>query len=130
MTAIPKRPVLLDRITDVVEAFALRAFLDAQGIPVHLSERPLAMALGEIPFFEAAAELVLDDPARLAEARELIERYRSGYVGVRGTAWRCEHCGERHEPQFGACWRCGTMRPRGPRFRRPRTDAHARRPKP
>lgn len=25
--------------------------------------------------------------------------------------WQCAHCGERVEPQFQACWQCGTERP-------------------
>lgn len=114
MTARPNGPILLDRVTDAVEAFALLHFLDAQGIPVHLRERPLAMALGEIPFAEAAAELYLDDPELLDEARRLIERYRSGYAGTFGRPWTCHTCGETHEPQFGACWRCGRLRLKSP----------------
>jgi hypothetical protein len=109
------RPVLLERVTDSIEAFSLVHFLSAQGFPVHLTERPLKLALGEIPFLEAASELYLDDPSRLEEARALIGRYRSGYLGVRGTAWTCAGCGEHHEPQFGACWRCGAVRGGTPR---------------
>jgi hypothetical protein len=103
----------LDRVTDQVEGFALQHFLDAHGIPVTLYQSPLAYALGDIPFSEAAASLYLEDPSRLEEALRLIERYRSGYLGVRGAAWTCTHCGENHEPQFGACWRCGTLRHAG-----------------
>ena len=104
------RRVLLERVTGSIEAFSLVHFLSAQGFPVRLHERPLKLALGEIPFLEAASELYLEDPSRLDEARALIARYRSGYLGVRGTAWTCPGCGEHHEPQFGACWRCGVMR--------------------
>jgi len=104
------RPVLLERFINSVQAFSVVHFLSAEGVPVTLKERPLKLALGEIPFLEAASELYLDDPSRLEEARSLIQRYRSGYLGVRGTAWTCPTCGEQHEPQFGACWRCGTQR--------------------
>jgi hypothetical protein len=103
-------PVLLERFTNAVQAFSLVHFLSAQGLPVTLRDRPLRLALGEIPFLEAASELYLEDPARLDEARTLIERFRSGYLGVRGTAWTCPSCGEAHEPQFAACWRCGASR--------------------
>ena len=110
MTSHSPRRILLERVTDAVEAFSLQHFLDAQGIPVSLYQSPLAFALGDIPFQEAAASLYLEDPSRLEEAQRLIARYRSGYLGVRGAAWTCTHCGETHEPQFGACWRCGTLR--------------------
>jgi hypothetical protein len=106
----PLRPVLLERVTDAVQAFSLVHFLTAEGLPVRLRERALRLALGEIPFLEAASELYLDDPSRLDEARALIARYRSGYLGPRGAAWVCATCGESHEPQFGACWRCGKLR--------------------
>jgi hypothetical protein len=109
---ISSGPVLLASLTDSIEAFALVHFLDAQGLPVILRERPLKIALGEIPFVEAAAELYLNDPARLEEAKRLIERYRAGYAGTFGRSWTCSACGETHEPQFGACWRCGALRPK------------------
>ena len=108
------RPILLERMTDPIQAFSLLHFLISQGVPVRLDERPLKLALGEIPFLEAASELYLEDPDRLEEARTLIARYRSGYLGVRGEAWTCSGCGEQHEPQFGACWRCGALRGEGP----------------
>lgn len=104
------RPVLLERFTNSVQAFSLVHFLSAQGLPVTLQERPLRLALGEIPFLETASELYLDDPTRLDEARSLIERFRSGFLGVRGAAWTCPSCHEHHEPQFAACWRCGASR--------------------
>ena len=102
--------VLLERFTNSVQAFSLVHFLSAQGLPVTLRDRPLRLALGEIPFLEAASELYLEDPDRLDEARALIARFRSGFLGVRGAAWTCPTCGESHEPQFAECWRCGTPR--------------------
>jgi len=99
--------ILLERVTNPVDAFAIYHYLSAHGLPVKLWERPLRTALGEIPFLEAAAELYLEDASRLDEARELIERYRSGREGVRGAVWTCTDCGETHDPEFGACWNCG-----------------------
>jgi hypothetical protein len=106
--------ILLDRVPNAVEAFALFHFLDSQGLPVRLRERPLTIALGEIPFMEAASEIYLDDPERLDEAQRLIERYRSGYAGAFGRPWTCHDCGETHEGQFGACWKCGSLRLESP----------------
>ncbi|MFI5401072.1 MAG: DUF2007 domain-containing protein [SAR324 cluster bacterium] len=113
MTGKPAR-ILLERCVDPVDGFGLQHFLKAHGIPVSLSDNPLRLALGDIPFTDAAAELYLENPAQEAEARALIERYRSGFVGAWGPAWTCRHCGEVHEPQFWACWRCGTPRRRRP----------------
>jgi len=106
----PQR-IVLERCFHPVEAFALYHYLDAQGMPVALVDRPLRSALGEIPFVEVATLLYLEDPSLLREARAMIAHYRSGLPGVRGAAWVCPECGETHEPMFGACWNCGTARP-------------------
>jgi hypothetical protein len=103
--------IVLERLWHPVDAFALYHYLDAQGVPVSIQERPLRSAIGEIPFLEVTTALVLEDPSRLVEARALIEHYRSGLPGVRGATWICPGCGEVHEPMFGACWNCGTTRP-------------------
>ena len=106
------RRIVLERCLHPLDAFALYHYLDAQGLPVSLQERPLRSAIGEIPFLEVTTLLLLEDPARLGEAQTMIAHYRSGLPGVRGSAWLCPRCGESHEPMFGACWNCGTSRPR------------------
>lgn len=111
MEESPPARILLEKLLDRVEAFALVHYLDAHGMPVTLSEPHLGAALGEIPFLETSAELYLHDPAHLKEARALIRRYREGPAAVRGPIWRCEGCGETHEPEFGDCWNCGATRP-------------------
>jgi hypothetical protein len=108
--ASPHR-IVLERCLNPVEAFALYHYLDAQGLPVTVQERPLRAAIGQIPFVEVTTALVLEDPARLGEAQALIAHYRSGLPGVRGAAWTCAACGETHEPMFGQCWNCGTAKP-------------------
>lgn len=107
----PTGRILLEKLLDRVEAFALVHYLDAHGIPVALSEPHLRAALGDIPFLETSTELFLLDPSHLEEARALIRNYRKGPAPVRGSIWRCEGCGESHEPEFGACWHCGNLRP-------------------
>jgi hypothetical protein len=103
--------ILLERELDPVRAFALVHYLDAQGIPVSLAEAPLRGAMGEIPFQEIPAEIYLEDPALLAEARRLIAAFRAGPGPVRGTVWRCASCEELHDPEFGSCWKCGALKP-------------------
>jgi hypothetical protein len=105
------RRIILERFLNRMDAYSIYHFLDAQGLPVAIADRPLGSALGEIPFVEITTALYLEDPSRLAEAQRLIAHYRSGLPGVRGLAWICPGCGESHEPMFGACWNCGTTRP-------------------
>ena len=102
--------VLLEKLIDPVQAFALYHYLDAHGIAVSLVDPPLRAALGEIPYLEVPVTLFLNDPGQTGRARELIRRFRAGPPPIRGVIWRCARCGEEHEPEFGACWRCGTTR--------------------
>ena len=104
-------PILLEKLLNRLEAFALVHYLDAHGISVTLAESPLRSAMGEIPFLETAAELFLDDPDQWNEAQALIRDYRAGPAPVRGPIWNCPACGESHEPEFGGCWQCGAARP-------------------
>ena len=111
MTAkAPASRMVLEKLIDPVQAFAMYHYLDAHGVRVTMGERPLRAALGEIPYLEMPFTLYLDDPGQLSRARELVERYREGPGPIRGTIWSCLQCGEEHEPEFGACWNCGTAR--------------------
>ena len=102
--------ILLEKLLNAVDAFALFHYLDAQGLSVSLEERATRSAVGEIPFLETATELYLHDRTQLEEARRQIRLFREGLPGVRGPVWTCAECGESHEPQFGACWHCGSTR--------------------
>lgn len=109
-TSTPQ-PILLEKLLNRVEAFSLVHYLDAHGMSVTLAEPHSRAAMGEIPFLETAAELFLDDPEQLNEALALIRKFRGGPAPVRGPIWKCPGCGEHHEPEFGACWKCGAARP-------------------
>lgn len=111
MDSSARSRILLEKLLNRVEAFALVHYLDAHGVSATLAEPPLRAALGEIPFLETATELFLNDPDQWEQARALIERYRNGPTGVRGSIWKCPGCGETHEPEFGACWNCNAPRP-------------------
>lgn len=103
--------IVLERFLNRMEAYALYCFLDSRGIPVSVSDAPLSLAMGEIPFVEITTALMLEDSEMLEEAQSLMQQFRSGLPGVRGAAWICPTCEESHEPMFGACWNCGEPRP-------------------
>lgn len=105
------RRLLLERLIDPVQAFALFHFLDAYGMQVSLVEPPLRAALGEIPYLETPSLIFLEETGQLRRARDLVRRFREGPGPIRGVLWRCAKCHEEHEPEFGACWRCGATRP-------------------
>lgn len=103
--------VVLERFLYPMQAYAAFYYLDAHGVPVTVQDPATRGAMGEIPFVEIASVLYLLDPEREEEARELLEEFRHGRTGVRGATWTCPDCGETHEPEFGACWNCGTLKP-------------------
>jgi uncharacterized OB-fold protein len=59
---------------------------------------------------EAVPELWIKDDSRLAEAMEIKKDYL-GPQPAQGVAWTCPKCGEKIEPQFTSCWKCGTAKP-------------------
>lgn len=82
--------------------------LTMAGIPCELHNRYLSGALGEIPADQCAPEIWLEDERDVALARRVIDATQARLAGA--SAWECTHCGERLEPQFTQCWRCGASR--------------------
>jgi ribosomal protein L40E len=55
---------------------------------------------------ETWPQLYVDDVDEVRALRVL----REAAAPALGSVWVCEGCGERSEPQFTSCWRCGTER--------------------
>lgn len=91
---------------DLIAAHHARNLLESQGIRAEVRNERLASAMGELPPAECQAEVWVHDPADAARAERLL---REG-IPVSGPAWTCAGCGERLEPQFAQCWRCGANR--------------------
>jgi hypothetical protein len=80
--------------------------LEAQGIRAVVKNERLASAMGELPPAECQAEVWVLDEGDAQRAERLL---REG-TPVAGPLWHCAGCGERIEPQFTQCWRCGATR--------------------
>jgi hypothetical protein len=78
--------------------------LEVAGIPAVLRNEYLASAMGELPPAECQMELWVVDPRDARRAEELLFRRQPT-----GEPWVCG-CGERSEPQFTQCWKCGAYR--------------------
>jgi Putative prokaryotic signal transducing protein len=92
---------------DLVAAHHARNLLEAEGIRAEIRNERLASAMGELPPAECQAEVWVPEGEQ-ARAERLL---RDG-PGVSGPPWTCGACGERMEPQFTQCWRCGAARER------------------
>ncbi len=91
---------------DLVAVHHARNLLEAQGIRAVVKNERLASAMGELPPAECQAEVwVLDEGDALHAERLLREGAQAS-----GPSWSCPACGERSEPQFTQCWRCGATR--------------------
>ena len=52
----------------------------------------------------------------VARARTVVARFLKGAQtseAALAAPWKCPSCGEIVEPQFLACWKCGTAKPTG-----------------
>lgn len=99
---------LLLRCDHALQAAHFANALAAAGIRCEVRNTTLAGAIGDIPWLECAPQLWLLDDLDEYRARELLNDLTRQ---VAGPPWRCTSCGEQLEPQFGACWKCGTARP-------------------
>jgi len=90
---------------DLLAAHHAKNLLEAQGIRAEVRNERLASAMGELPPAECLAEVWVAAGEAPAAERLL----REG-VPASGPAWTCAGCGERLEPQFAQCWRCGATR--------------------
>ena len=82
-----------------------RNLLESEGIACQIRNQHLSPLAGEIPFVEVWPELWVVNDLDFNRARELIDAAVSDESPQ--APWRCRHCGEENEGQFGACWNCG-----------------------
>jgi hypothetical protein len=92
------------------EAHIVSGMLNAAGIAAQVRGHYLAGGYGELPITSDTLPSVwIDDDQQAAIARGVIDEYeRPG--AARAAAWRCGQCGETHQGQFTACWKCGRER--------------------
>jgi Putative prokaryotic signal transducing protein len=83
--------------------------LEQSGIACVIKNRELGGGLGDLPVFDCAPEIWVAD--EYASRAELL--IRDSVRPARGAPWRCTACGEDSEPQFAACWSCGSADGRG-----------------
>ena len=95
---------------NLVEVEQLKELLEEAGIECGINNEASSKLAGGIPMSETFPELWIEDDSRLAEALQIKKDWQSSPPVV-GTAWTCPKCGEKLEPQFTSCWKCGTAKP-------------------
>jgi hypothetical protein len=91
------------RASSLLQVGHARNVLIAAGIDSELRNQYLAGALGDVPMLETWPQLWVDDDLESAALKALAK----AAAEPAGTPWVCAQCGEKLEPQFTTCWRCG-----------------------
>jgi rubrerythrin len=92
---------------DVIEAEAVAAVLKGRGIDAFVVGAHTYDTPGVNPL--AFPAVWIADEEDEGAARLALAGLRAA---DKGAPWRCPACGEAHEGQFAACWKCGAPRER------------------
>lgn len=93
---------------DPLLAAHLREVLEDAGIRTLLRNEYLSGGAGELPPTETWPQLLVLEDDDAERAGTLLAAALA--PSAQRSPWRCARCGERHEAQFAACWRCGAER--------------------
>jgi hypothetical protein len=100
------------RAASLIQVAHARNVLLTAGIDSELRNQYLAGALGDLPMLETWPQLFVEDDDELPALRALSR----AAAAPTGAPWVCQDCGERLEPQFTDCWRCGASARAGVAF--------------
>ena len=96
---------------DPMLAAHLREVLEGAAGQVLVAQQCVDAGAGELPPTETWPQLLVLEDDDAARASELVAAVLAPPADA--SPWRCTNCGERHEAQFAACWRCGAARADG-----------------
>ncbi len=93
--------VELYRAANMIEAHAVKGYLEQHGILVRVLGEALGGAAGELPVDSQEVRLLVER-CQQSRARTLLNRYQQELA-----PWQCDACGEQNDGHFEVCWRCG-----------------------
>jgi hypothetical protein len=95
---------------NLIEVEMRKEQLEQAGIRCIIKNQRSSGLAGEIPFVEIFPELWVIQEQDYDQARQLLEE-ETELPPMNQDFWTCSECGERHESQFGVCWKCGQEKP-------------------
>jgi len=98
---------------DEVDAEMVKSALADAGIESAVQGGGLSAVLGAIPVTEGTLPSVWVRDEDADRAATVLAEFQHP-PKPQGAAWKCPKCGEMIDPQFTACWNCGTTRPELP----------------
>ena len=93
---------------DRVLIYHLKNALDLAGIDCFIKNDLAYTLAGEVPVNEVWPELWISEIKVLSKAEEVIKEVLNP-VQISAKPWQCPQCGELHDNQFTACWKCGAQ---------------------
>ena len=95
--------------TDAIAIEELKEILEEEGIACEVKNEFSGALLPIIGLKECTPELWIQNDEDAARALDLLRDWKAPVLAA-GPGWKCAQCGEEVEPQFSACWKCGTPR--------------------
>jgi hypothetical protein len=95
---------------DEIDAEMVKNALADAGIECGVQGGGLSAVLGAIPVTQETLPSVWVRDEDLDRAETALREFQHPQE-PEGEPWKCPKCGEMIEPQFTACWNCGTSRP-------------------
>ena len=97
----------------LAEAHLVNGLLQAEGINAEVRGDTLFTTLGtgtDVP--GVLPSVWVSNPAIVARALAIVAKFAKGesFAQTGAQSWQCPKCQEIHEPQFSACWNCGTTK--------------------
>jgi hypothetical protein len=95
------------------EAHWVRGLLESAAIPAEVRGEDLFTGGKAAQVIPGCLPTVwIFDDSQLFKAKMVITKFLNGAnPDAQGAPWSCPGCGERLEPQFTDCWKCGSPRP-------------------
>lgn len=87
----------------LLEAQLVADTLSSLGILSHILNAHAVGAMGELPYSQTLPEVWVEDPAREAQAREMV----AALDGPPEPDKICPYCDELNPGNFLSCWQCG-----------------------
>ena len=98
---------------DEIDAELVKNALADAGIESVVQSGGLSIVLGAIPVTESTLPSVWVRDEDVERAKKALAEFQHPEI-PQGGPWKCPKCGEMIDPQFTACWNCGTARPEPP----------------
>ena len=98
---------------NLMMAHMVEALLADNDIVAYVRGETLNFYSGATPVDGMGPAVYVANDEDCVRARDLIETFERARdsAAAEGDSWECPACGEKIEPQFTACWKCGAPAP-------------------